>query len=352
MTSGAPWRVISPASPGKFDGIGDFSAMLTDALQPFGRAELFVRAHTWQEIERVDVEDTAGAIVQYLPQAFMRGDLRLLLRWLDRLRAQRRPVILMVHEYWPPLDGTIRRAAIRMLFRRMLRACLRRSTAMVTSQEFSAHELTMFAPSRQITAIPVGSSIPVPAVRVPPASGCPLVLFGQPAALHAPTMAAIGRWLATAPSDVSLTWLGRSTEEMRERWCEAWRLPTDRVTFAGGLPAADVSAVLAAARIGLAPYENGASTRRTTLAAMLGHQLPVVAVDGLYTSDWLRASGASVWTPEGSPAMFVAGLSALMGDNARQHALSLRAGELFTARLAWPRIGEAYARLLLEGGSL
>lgn len=345
--SGRPvWRVLSAAAPGRFDGIGDFASSLTDSLRGFGPAELFVRRESWAELEEIDVADTAGVIVQYYPQAFLRGDLRRMLRWLDRIRAAGRPVVLTVHEYWPPLDGTVRRAVVRLLFRRMLRACIRRSTAVVASQERSAHELAHVARGHQVMAIPVGSSIPRTSASCAPGSG--LVMFGQPAALHAPTVAAVAAWLETAEPDVTLTWLGRSADEMRRRWCDDWRLPTTRIAFAGGLPAAAVSSALSHARIGLAPYENGASTRRTTFAAMLQHGLPIVALDGITTADWLRESGACVWAPEGDPQAFVAALGALSGDETRQRSLSARAIAVFEAQLSWPVIGAAYARLLQQ----
>lgn len=355
MNASAPWRVLSTAPAGVFDGIGDFSASLTTALQVHHPTALFVRTESWSELAEVDPAKTAGVVVQYFPQAFLRGDMRLLLRWLDRLRAERKPIVLMVHEYWPPLNGTLRRAALRFAFRRMLLACIKRSSVVVTSQEFSAHELAVVARGHRVRAIPVGSSIPRAVVPSsgPTASGSEvrLVAFGQPAGLHRATMQAVGRWLSTAPTGVRLTWLGRSSDEMRSSWCEAWGLPADRVMFSGALPSAEVSAVLQASHIGLAPYENGASTRRTSFAAMLEHRLPTVAVDGLYTSDWLRASDACVWTPEGDPAAFVQALSELIVDAPRRAALSARAGALFDARLSWARIGEAYAQLLSEGVS-
>lgn len=348
--SGRPtWRVLSPAPPGVFDGIGDFAGSLTTALQAFGPTELFVRKNNWRELEHVAIESTAGAIVQYFPQAFMRGDLRALLRWLDQLRAAQKPVVLTVHEYWPPLNGTIRRAVVRLLFRRMLRACIRRSTAVVTSQEWSALELASLARGHRIRTIPVGSSIPCGGTPAPAQlAGGRLVLFGQPAAMHAPTIQAIGAWLSSAPAGVSLTWLGRSTEEMRHAG-DALGLPAGRVAYTGGLPAAQVSAALHSSRIGLAPYANGASTRRTTFAALLEHRLPIVALDGILTSNWLRESGACVWTPEGEPARFVDALSQLLNDASQQALLAARAREVFDAHLSWPRIGEAYARLLSEG---
>ena len=342
------WRIISPARPGVFDGIGDFSGLLADALQPFHPTALVVRRARWDELESVAIDETAAVIVQYVPQAYMHGDLRALLRWVGRVRATGAPVVLVVHEYWPPQDGTLRRTAVRWLFRRMLRACMRRSDALVTSQEFSAGELSSFA-RRTVHAIPVGSSVPCVTPRAPE-PGRHLVLFGQPAALHAPTMRALGAWLGTTP-DVSLTWLGRSSEEMQAAWHGQWGLSAARVRFAGGLPAADVSAVLNRSTLALAPYENGASTRRTTFAAFMQHALPTVAVDGLYTSDWLRAADACVWTPEGEPAAFVAGVATLLGDAAEQSRLSARAAALHAERLSWPVIGAAYARLLMEGVS-
>jgi hypothetical protein len=337
---------LSLAPPGVFDGIGDFAASLTAALSPHCDAELFVRAEHWSELTAVDPANTAGAIVQYLPQAFMRGDLRVLLKWLGRLRAANKPVVLVVHEYWPPQNGTLRRAAVRLLFRRILRACIRRSTAIVTSQEFSAGELRTIARGREIHAIPMGSSIPRIGGARTPDGACRLVLFGQPAAMHAPTMAALGAWLPSAPAGVSLTWLGRSSDEMREYWLRRWRLPEARITFSGGLAAADVSSALLSSHIGLAPYENGASARRTSFTALLEHQLPVVAVDGLYTSDWLRDSGACAWTMEGEPAAFVQSLAALIDDAPRRAALSAAAGKIFDERMSWTRIGDAYARLM------
>ncbi len=348
MTPPGVWRVLSASGPGRFDGIGDFAASLTRALSAYGPAELFVRDQSWAELEHLDVASTAGAIVQYFPQAFMRGDLRLILRWLDLLRRAGKPVVLTVHEYWPPLDGTLRRAVSRVLYRRTLRACIRRSTAVVTSQEHSAHDIAVVARGHQVVAIPIGSAIPVePGGAV--AAGRGLVLFGQPAAMHAPTMIALAAWLTSAPSDVSLTWVGRSADEMRDRWCTTWALPATRVTFRGGLSAADVSLALQSARISLAPYENGASTRRSTFAALLEHQRPIVALDGVTTSDWLRESGACVWTPEGEPARFVTALSQLIDDPARHAGLSQRAGDVFRTHLSWPTIGEAYARVLAQG---
>ena len=268
-----------------------------------------------------------------------------------QLRAAEKPVVLTVHEYWPPLNGTIRRAVVRLLFRRMLRACIRRSSTVVTTQEWSAHELASLARGHRIQTIPVGSSIPragTPTSARP--AGFRLVLFGQPAAMHSPTIEALGAWLSWAPSEVSLTWLGRSTDEMR-RAGDSLGLPANRVTYLGRLPAAEVSAVLESSRIGLAPYADGASTRRTTFVALLEHRLPIVALDGITTSDWMRESGACVWVPEGEPARFKDALSELLNDLPRQSALSARAGDVFDERLAWPRIGEAYARLLSEGVS-
>jgi glycosyltransferase involved in cell wall biosynthesis len=347
--SEAPWLVVSSSGPGVFDGIGDFSASLTDALRAHGAAELVVRRASWDELEARDPAGIAGVVIQYFPQAFLRGDLRVMLRWLDRVRAGGKPVVVTIHEYWPPLDGSLRRAGVRLLFRRMLRAFVKRSTAVVVTQDWSAHELTHITRGKTVVVIPVGSNIPSPGTTAPAHERTrDLVMFGQPAAMHPATLSALGAWLNQQPADVTLTWLGRSADEMRSHWCGTLGLSSDRVTFQGALPASDVSRALQSARIGLAPYVNGASTRRTTFAALLQHGLPIVALDGITTSDQLRASDACVWTPEGEPERFVAAVQTLVNDERRRRELSPRAAAFYRDNLSWARIGALYSDVLVQ----
>lgn len=60
----------------------------------------------------------------------------------------------------------------------------------------------------------------------------------------------------------------------------------------GNLPADELARWLAAADVYLAPFVDGASTRRTTLMAAMQHGLPIVATDGPLTDSVLREAGA------------------------------------------------------------
>jgi len=136
---------------------------------------------------------------------------------------------------------------------------------------------------------------------------------------------------------------------MRAAWTGEWRLPAERVIFTGGLAAPELSRRLRAAHIALAPNANGASTRRSSVSALLAHGLPIVAIEGENTSALLRESGACAWTTGGEPEAFVAAVEALVADPARQAELSGRALAFFNEHLSWPRLAAAYAALLNLG---
>lgn len=340
-----PWLILTVTGPGVFDGIGDFSGALAESLRAYRPTELVVRRESWSELDAIDPARTAGVLVQYFPQAFMRGDLRHILRWLARVREAGRPVVITVHEFWPPLDGTFRRAIAQWLFRRTLRSLVRTATVTVVTYPHAIDVLALAVRAERAEVIPVGSTVLPIGPRDPDPDGCRVVMFGQPAALDAGVLRAVSGWLQRTPS-ASLDWLARSAEEMRAHWTSALQLPVDRVTFSGGLPAEDVSRHLRRGCVAIAPSANGASTRRSGFIALLAHGLPVVATDGITTPPALRQSGACVWAPEGQPDAFVAELDALVRDPARQAASSSAALAFFAEQLSWSAIAAAYARAL------
>ena len=78
----------------------------------------------------------------------------------------------------------------------------------------------------------------------------------------------------------------RYVDELRRR-IEQQQLAAN-VIWTGYRPDEEVSAALRASDVGVLLYPEGASTRNTTLQAMLEHGLPVVTTDGLATGDELR----------------------------------------------------------------
>lgn len=346
-----PWRVITFAPGGVHDGIGDFSALLASALETRHPTGMTVRCESWRELDGLDPASLGGVVLQYFPQAYLGGDFRHLVRWLERARAVRVPIVTTVHEFWPPADGTLRRALARWLFRRLLRTLVRLSDHVVVTRPSALQDLAEAVRTHRAVVIPVGASVLPPGERpalpgepVTKAPPVTLIMFGQPAAMDGAVVAAVSQWVAA--TGASLEWVARSADEMRQAWQRFGADPRARVTFSGGVPADELSRRFSAATIGLAPNVNGASTRRSTFVALLGHGLPIVATSGPNTGEALIDAAPCLFSPEGEPGPFVDALTALAADPGRQEAFGRRAREFYDRTLAWPRVADAYASLL------
>ena len=236
---------------------------------------------------------------------------------------------------------------MRFVYHRVLAMLLARSTHVVLTQGHAAQDLEAagLLRGRTVSLIPVGSNIERVEGRRDD-TGARLVLFGQPAAMHEPTMRAFGGWLSRRPAPLPVVWMNRSSDEMRDYWRSHVRQSEALVDFQGGLAAEVVSAQLLKATVGVAPYVNGASTRRTTLMAFVQHGLPSASLDGVATSELLRTSGALRLSPEGEPDAFVRLLEALVADRDGRAAMSACAERLYREHLSWPCIARSYLATL------
>ncbi len=350
----ASWLVITPPRLEAFDGIADFSARLTGALAaqaPTALVEAGAAAGPWHE----SGGSATAIFLQYAPHLLSGPDHRPLLRWLRAAHQRSTPIVVTMHEMWPPPNGSLRRTISRALHRRRVwRACAL-ATHLVCPQGRSARELRAagLPAATPITLIPVGSNIErADQPPLAPRSQYTVTLFGQPAAMHRPTLAAVAAWLDRRGGAVTLRWLNRSEPEARQVWQGALGLPDAHVEFFGGLDTAHASAVLASGDLALAPYDDGVSTRRTTLAAQLQHGRPVIGTDGPSTDDLLRHSPALDLVPLTRPSVaedVVARLDAALDDPARRSAMSTAARDLYDTALSWPTIAAAYASLVRPG---
>ena len=363
-----PWLMLSPSAPGRCDGIGDQAWQLARAMGQGGApVDLIVRTDesvatirrdAGTEPPRVDTitswralaepawidraASTTGVVVHYFPPAYVRSDLPALLTWLRRIGAARRPRILTVHEPWASPVGSLRRSVLSAIHRTALTFLCARVDHVVVTTELARQVLRDAGVARQqdVRVIPVGTNIDVTGHAV---AGSPtsIVMFGQPAGMHAETLAALAHWIAETPRPIELVWLGRSEAEMQAFWA-ARQLPAARVRFVGGLAAPEVSERLASASLGLAPYIDGVSTRRSTFAALAAHRLPLVGLDAVCTDPWLRESGAVLLSALDQPGAFIANVERVLSDTARAAELATAAGQLYEARLSWSRIADAY----------
>jgi glycosyltransferase involved in cell wall biosynthesis len=262
--------------------------------------------------------------------------------------AHRVPVVVTVHEYWPASSWSPRRAVLRWQNRRRLAAVLGAASAVVVTQDIYARGLrdAGVCDGKAVHVIPAGSNITRVAAAGPRTGG--LLLFGQPASFQPTHLAALAAWLAAGIDRPPLTWIGRSRDELRRAWSDAARGASDAVTLVGGATEAAVSALLSQATVGLAPYANGASGRRTTLAALLQHGVPTVATVGIATEPWLTETSGLRTVTGNEPRAYLAAVEALLRDAGERDQLSRNAETLFSARLAWPHLAEQYRTVMRD----
>jgi len=340
------WLVLGPTAAGRLDGIGDYSALLATALQRIAPADLLVSGQgPWPAVAEM------GAVFhQYSPAAPRGAAWRDEARWLDQVSRAGRPVIVMIHEYWPPSNGTLRRALLRAHLRRRVRRVVARASAVIVSQDISARQLTASGVLGRtpVHVVPVPSNITPVGCSPGPRDGG-LLLFGQAAAMHPAVMRALAQWRATSSAREPLTWLSRSADEARDWWRRVAGGRAEDVVCLGGLPDTEISRRLHTATLGLGPYAGGASARRSTLAALMQHGVPTLALDGIATDEWLRRCGGLAWVSDTNPAAFADAVGALLTDAAQRDTLSRAAKAAYDQHMSWPVVADAYVRALESG---
>ncbi len=339
------WWIVAPPATGSFDGIAHFSAELAAAINEIEPARL-MSSHA----EFAEAAEVRGIFLQYSPPALVTSDLPRLLSKLSRLRARGVPIVTTVHEYWSPATLSPKRAIWRWLCKRALSAVAARSSRLVATTPYAASVLaeTGIPGAKDAAIIPIGTGIPAFARAEAADDGASFggqacstaVMFGQPAILDRDVVLHFARWVAAQSPRPRWIWIARSAEEMRA-WWRGLGAP-DVVEIHGGLPAGRVSQLLSEASIGLAVYDDGASTRRSSLAALVAHGLPVVGLDGRFTDDRLRKSGAFLLSPIGNAPAFIANLERVLANEALRGEMAAASRRLHETDLSWVKIATQY----------
>lgn len=103
---------------------------------------------------------------------------------------------------------------------------------------------------------------------------------------------------------------------------------------------------LAAADLALAPFDDGASGRRSSVVNALAAGLATVSTRGTNTDPALFPAEAIRLVAAGDPAAFAAAVVDLARDPAARAAMGAAAKALHDARFAWPVLARAWAPLL------
>jgi glycosyltransferase involved in cell wall biosynthesis len=275
---------------------------------------------------------------------------------ISALRAQRVPIVTVLHEFAYPWGYGGWRGVVWSLTQRvMLVEVMRASAAAIVTADTRAGWLAsrVWLPKRPVLAAPVFSNLPAPAVAEPARRDPPVVgLFGysyQGAAVSL-ILDAIGRLrerglraqlrLLGAPgpsSPAGQSWL----EQARARGLE------DALSFSGALPAQELSDALAACEVLLFADTAGPSPRKGTLAGSLASGRPVVAIDGPARWPELISAQAVALAPPTALGLAEV-LAQLLGDEAEREALGARSRAFAESEMGVERTARA-ARALLDG---
>lgn len=355
--------LLAANSDSAADGIRDYTTQLFLALdeRPDVEAKLFTRDQrafaTRFEASEHDGWDCASAdtaIVQYNPFWYGRWGFApgLIATAMGLRRAASHPTFaLMVHEnYIDPSNW--KWAAMSAWQRAQLRMLQRLCDVQFSSIEAYAEDLRSAAPHVPTYHLPVGSNFPDHrSARAGEREK--LSITDQDIVLCAFGMHHCGRMadqmLAAAHEvgrehrNVVLLNMGTG-ERAQDELDEGVRL------ISPGFLAADRAAeMISAADIFLAAFEDGVSTRRTTLMSALQHQVAVVGTCGHLTDMLLRDErDAMHLTPVDEPRRFVEAVAVVARNPELRRRLALRGRRLYERCFDWPVVADSLVRALAE----
>lgn len=359
--------VVAAESRRQADGIRDYTERLVEALSDAevfaprlvlrtpgagwagARGSRLARALGLEPLP-AELEGADVVLVQYNPFSYgRRGFAPGLPLLLWRLRRRRRPVLaIMFHETY--VDPESWRWALMGGWQRLqLQALQRCADVQLCSIERWTDRLRRLAPRVPAEHLPVGSNLPDRrALRVEARQE----LGAQAGTL---VLACFGLW---HPGRLAGHVFAASRSVARGRHTILLNLGAPHRTAGippvgvdlrepGFMSGAALARLLAAADIVLAPYEDGVSTRRSTVMAALQHGIPVVGTAGHLTDRLLAAErDALVLVPVDDPARFANAVVALADDPQRLGEAGRAARRLYESRFDWPVIVERLTGIL------
>ncbi len=361
----ATWHLVTCEFPPAVGGVADFTRVVAHGLSAAGAG-----VHVWAP---PPAADTPGAVVHEVAGAYRVGSFRALDQALDaspgprrlfvqwvphgygykslnlpfclwvRRRARRGDSLdLMVHEPFLPFDRTrLRQNAGALAHRIMLTILLSAADRVWVSTAAFLPRIHRFTPGQRPSAwlpvpspvAPAGDVAGASALRTDLAAGRPLVgYFGAANPLVEGTLIGALEAIAATCPDARFALGGVGTDAFRRRVVESGGpLATSIVAAGPGSPAA-ISRLLDCCDVFVQPYPDGASTRRTTLMALLAHGRPVVTNSGPSTEPLWKDSGAVELVPSGDGPALGRAVARLLSDAPARSRLGERARALYDSR--------------------
>lgn len=344
--------VVAAHRQAQADGIRDYTEQLVDRLRARGDrpVRLFSRKPgPWtmriapaDGIGDAGLQRAAVLVLQYNPFSHgRRGFAPGLAVAMLRLRCRSsRPIIgLMVHETF--VDAKNWRWWLMRTWQRLqLRALQLAADVVFCTIERWSEDLRRSWPPAAVHHLPVASNMPDRrqaraqgrAQLEVPAHGLVLCTFGLDHAGRL-TEHIVDAAAAVAREGRSVVLLSLGTGRPRREPVA----PGVMLVAPGFLPDEQAALLLAGADLFLAAFEDGVSTRRTTMMAALQHEIAVVGTDGHLTDELLRHSTAALrLVAVGDHAGFVAAVCALAASDGDRRALAARGRRLYDEHFDWP----------------
>lgn len=274
---------IVPSLPPPVEGVGGYALALEEVLRErVGLPSRFLPARRLPALTAealgVALEETGARVVllHYAGYGYHpRGCPSWLVQALERWVGEGRRLVTVFHEVWatgPPWRSSF---WLSPLQRRLAGALARSSAGVITSLELYKQNLLGRAPGREVSVLPVFSTLGEPA-SVPPLSGRArrLVVFGGPGA-RGRAFREVGEALEAACRELDIEEVYDVGPPLTKRPERIAGIP---VRPLGVLPAAEVSAFLRGSLAGFVAYPAPFLAKSTIFAAYASHGLlPVSA---------------------------------------------------------------------------
>jgi len=339
------------------DGIRDYSRRVVEQLRAEGEDARLLRprgglALAAMLLRALPRSQTTAALIQYNPFSWGRWGLApglILSLGLARALRPRTRILLCVHEAYVALGG-VRQTAMGIWQRAQLRALLLAVHGVVAMSGRLEGELSQLHPARPVNHVPVGSNLPDErgardqARRQWQLNGqlaLATLTTGHESQLDAFVSRAAAAAAAKSPTPVVLLMLGAGAHNVPE-------IPGVRVLRPGYLDHVALARMIAAADVFLAPFSDGASTRRTSLIAALQHGVATLTTRGRWTEAMLADAGALLTAHAEDSAEFAEQAARLSSDEQLRARLGQRGRALYEQRFCWPIICAGLRRAVAE----
>jgi glycosyltransferase involved in cell wall biosynthesis len=338
--------LVYPAGAGPVDGIRDYASRSLEQLRIEGEDAALLRPKRGLRLGPALVaalrpRDDVALILQYNPFTWGRWGVApslVLAVGLVRVVRPRTRVLIVIHEGYVPMHG-LRLSLLGLLQRLQLRVLLAIVHGALATTGRLTVELTRGWPHRRVDHLPVSSNLPDErgsrsSARAEAGYQDQLVVAsfttGHETHLHGHIARAAEAVAQSSPQPVVLLLLGSNNVP------PAAIRGVNRTVAPGFLDARTLARALSTVDVFLAPFADGATTRRTTLMAAMQHGVATVTTLSASTETVLRNGRALAFAAPDDRDRFAAQAVRVATDAPARDEYARAGRALYDRQFSWP----------------